>query len=293
MFVPKCTAEMCEIEVSRHGIDLLYVPKDMCTYDLCMIAVKQDPDAIKYVPNKFFCFEICVHGTFKFIPKRYRIPKLCKHVFAINSDNIRYVPKKYRTKEMCMTVFDKNVFNIKYIPEHMLTAEIFYDAVIRSKESIYVPWKYRTPKICGHMVKKCVYKLSDIPLLTEDMLFDLIKMERINLLYDDLSSLTSDMFCVAVRYEPRVVMRYTFSTNMLIRFVGITSKVLEYMNCITNEVMMAAVKHDGNAIRYVPPASIDNTMIRLAIKNGACIENIADRSKITYELCMLTYQKST
>lgn len=101
-----------ERAVSRNGLALEFVPKELKTARLCQKAVSQNPRALRWVPSEL------------------KTPKMWMTAFEADPTIVSYIPKSERTGILYHSMVMKNGLLIQYVPKKVLRSSCGFEIII-------------------------------------------------------------------------------------------------------------------------------------------------------------------
>jgi hypothetical protein len=152
--------ELCELAVSKEGLALQFVPKELRTERMCLAAVSKDGFALAKVPDEVKTEEMCLMAVSK------------------NGRALYYVPDEMKTERMCLMAVSKDGTALQYVPKELRTEKVCLAAVSQYGKALqYVPKELRTEKMCLAAVRNYGPAIADVP---EEMKMTVRKMMRTN-----------------------------------------------------------------------------------------------------------------
>ncbi len=225
------TREVCEIAVSKNGLNLKYVPEQYRDIAMCLAAVQSDGGALRYVPKQILFgdkgYEICltavcnVHNNLEeralsFVPKCYLRGKegktLCEAAVKANGYALEYVPKRLITKELAKVAIESTPSDyysyrsvLSLVPKKCMSEELVaLSARLYPKSLQYAPAEFVSRDLCFEMVERDPMNLRYIPQLDKKLVDYALKSNPWAILVIPASLLTTKLCRDALRRDPSI-----------------------------------------------------------------------------------------
>lgn len=187
------TREVCEIAVSKNGLNLKYVPEQYRDIAMCLAAVQSDGGALGEVPERILLgdkgYEICLTAVrndfsgraLSFVPACHLRGKegkaLCEAAVQANGYALEYVPKRLITKELARLAIEapfpvrellwpdgsrstRSAYRsycpvLSLVPEKCMSEELVAMSARLYPESLdYAPAEFVSRDLCLEMVER-------------------------------------------------------------------------------------------------------------------------------------------
>ena len=185
------TREVCEIAVSKNGLNLEYVPEQYRDIAICLAAVQSNGSALREVPERILLgdkgYEICLAAVrngglaLSFVPKCYLRGKegkaLCEAAVKANGYALEFVPKRLITKELAKVAIEapfpvrellwpdgsrstRSAYRsycsvLSFVPKKCMSEELVALSAQLYPESLqYAPAEFVSRDLCFEMVER-------------------------------------------------------------------------------------------------------------------------------------------
>lgn len=201
------TYEICEIAVSKNGLNLKHVPDTLRDEAICFAALRSNGNALEVVPENSLYGE---NGE-----------SLCKTAVETNSEAIKFVPQSLITNslvEIAISTPNRNPLTqtsldrcriLKFIPDEFLSKAIVEQSAQLFPETLkHAPIKYISPSLCLDLIKKDWSNIAHIPTdIVDDKLINFaleINPESISSIPS--SALTIEHCLKALQMNPKIAL---------------------------------------------------------------------------------------
>ena len=220
------TREVCEIAVSKNGLNLKYVPEQYRDIAICLAAVQSNGSALGYVPERILLgdkgYEICFAAVrngglaLSFVPKCYLRGKegkaLCEAAVKANGYALEYVPKRLITKELAKVAIESTPSAdysyypvLSLVPEKCMSEELVALSARLYPESLqYAPAKFVSRDLCFEMVERDPMNLQYVPQLDKQLVNYALKSNPWAILAIPASLLTTKLCRDALQRDPSI-----------------------------------------------------------------------------------------
>lgn len=237
------TREVCEIAVSKNGLNLKYVPEQYRDIAMCLAAVQSDGGALGKVPKQILLgdkgYEICFTAVrndleglaLSFVPKCYLRGKegkaLCEAAVKANGYALEFVPKRLITKELAKVAIEapfpvrellwpdgsRSTWSAYYsyrpvlslVPEKCMSEELIALSARLYPESLrYAPAEFVSRDLCFEIVERDPMNLRYVPQLDKKLVNYALKSNPWAILAIPASVLTTKLCRDALRRDPSI-----------------------------------------------------------------------------------------
>ena len=235
------TREVCEIAVSKNGLNLEYVPEQYRDIAICLAAVQSNGSALGYVPERILLgdkgYEICFAAVrngglaLSFVPKCYLRGKegkaLCEAAVKANGYALEFVPKRLITKELAKVAIEapfpvrellwpdgsrstRSAYRsycpvLSFVPKKCMSEELVALSARLYPESLqYAPTKFVSRDLCFEMVERDPMNLQYVPQLDKQLVNYALKSNPWAILAIPASLLTTKLCRDALRRDPSI-----------------------------------------------------------------------------------------
>lgn len=237
------TREVCEIAMSKNGLNLKYVPEQYRDIAMCLAAVQSDGGALGEVPERILLgdkgYEICftaVRNDLKglalsFVPECYLRGKegkaLCEAAVKANGYALEYVPKRLITKELAKVAIEapfpvgellwpdgsRSTWSayrsycpvLSLVPKKCMSEELVALSARLYPESLqYAPAEFVSRDLCFEMVERDPMNLRYVPQLDKKLVNYALKSNPWAILAIPASLLTTKLCRDALRRDPSI-----------------------------------------------------------------------------------------
>lgn len=222
------TREVCEIAVSKNGLNLKYVPEQYRKRAMCLAAVQSDGGALREVPERILLgakgYEICFTAVrndlegraLSFVPKCYLRGKegkaLCEAAVKANGYALEYVPKRLITKQLAKVAIKSTPSDhysycpvLLFVPKKCMSEDLVALSARLYPESLqYAPAEFVSRDLCFEMVEQDPMNLRYIPQLDTKLVDYALKSNPWAILAIPASLLTTKLCRDALRRDPSI-----------------------------------------------------------------------------------------
>ena len=237
------TREVCEIAVSKNGLNLKYVPEQYRDIAMCLAAVQSDGGALGEVPERILLgdkgYEICLTAVrndlkglvLSFVPECYLRGKegkaLCEAAVKANGYALEYVPKRLITKELAKVAIEvpfpvgdllwsngsRSTWSayrsycpvLSLVPEKCISEELVALSARLYPESLqYAPAEFVSRDLCFEMVERDPMNLRYVSKLDKKLVNYALKSNPWAILAIPASLLTTKLCRDALRRDPSI-----------------------------------------------------------------------------------------
>lgn len=222
------TREVCEIAVSKNGLNLKYVPEQYRKRAMCLAAVQSDGGALREVPERILLgakgYEICFTAVrndlegraLSFVPKCYLRGKegkaLCEAAVKANGYALEYVPKRLITKQLAKVAIESTPSDhysycpvLLFVPKKCMSEELVALSARLYPESLqYAPAEFVSRDLCFEMVEQDPMNLQYVPQLDKELVDYALKSNPRAILAIPEPALTIELCRDALRMDPSV-----------------------------------------------------------------------------------------
>lgn len=186
------TREICQLAVSKSGINLKYVPYGYRDYDLCSLAVKTEGAIITEVPEELIDFQLCYSAVCndsmglalssvpQFLLQGDKGKMLYDAAVRTNGMALKCIPRSKITEELAFLAVENppriwHDYPIKYVPEKYISEKLVASSFSHDPSSLRcIPAKYISQNLCFNLVRKAPENIRYIPTeLLSDVLIDM------------------------------------------------------------------------------------------------------------------------
>jgi hypothetical protein len=180
-------AKLCEIAVSKDGMAVEYVPRELRTPELYKIAVSKNGGALKYVPEELRTPTLCKIAVSNegwalgAVPEELRTPTLCKIAVSQNGSALKYVPEELpEYTKLCKIAVSQNGMALEIVPEELRTPTLCKIAVSQDGWALeLVPEELpQYAKLCKIAVSQDVDALELVPPKLKDKVKRAVEQEK-------------------------------------------------------------------------------------------------------------------
>lgn len=237
------TREVCEIAVSRNGLNLKYVPEQYRDAAMCLAAVQSDGAALREVPERILLgdkgYEICLTAVcndfegraLSLVPDCYLRRKegkaLCEAAVQANGYALKYVPKRLITKELARLAIEtpfpvrdvllpdgsrstRSAYSsyrpvLSLVPEKYISEELVVLSAHLYPESLRcAPAEYVSRDLCLELIEQDPMNLRHVPKLDKKLVDYALKTNPWAILAVPEPLLTTKLCRNALRMDPTI-----------------------------------------------------------------------------------------
>lgn len=318
-FVPETlrTPELCMEAVRNRGWALKDVPEEVKTPQMCREALKRiqsDYMILAEIPYA----EVCLEGLQKFsgtLDQDFKIfaaidPEIMTERLALegvrmDASCLSLVPAELRTESVCMEAVGKVGIMLYEVPEQMRTAKICEAAVSSNFRAMeYVPKELRTQDLYEKALENnplAIQYFKPEQLTHEICQKALARCDDLRVLhyipFGDIHERTLKFYCTDYHKTLEFLRRMNpkHMTVKLAKMIYEREKELISVipdHCKDRELCEAAVRYNGNYLKWIPDALKTPDLCREAIQRSPyAIEYIPDALK-TPDLCREAIKRS-
>lgn len=305
-YVREQTPEICMAAVQQNGLALTSVRKQ--TPEICVAAIKQNVDAMEYVKKDLRDQVKAALAKENIDVREPYAPNYGKYLEMVrrNGMQLRNVPEDAQTPEICLAAMQSSCFAFRFVRNQ--TPEICL-AAVEKNGMLLKDVKEQTPEICLAAVKQDREAMEFVKEDLRDQVraalekenkpdivaqenpksegdavvayptIEEIKEEEIR--YDKALEgyLTGDISALeAVREDWRILKHIRLdeeTPDVCMAAVKQNGNALKFVDNQTPEICMAAVKQDGNALRFVEEQTPEICIAAIK-QNGKAMEFVED-----------------
>lgn len=213
------TRDLCEIAVSRNGLNLKYVPPKFRDADMYSTAVESDGRALEYVPECDRSYELClaaIHDSFadyilEYVPKNYKKGtkgrELCEAALRANGRAFHYIPNQWKTKDRARMAIEAPVPS-----REILQLDGSYVTESTSRISLeQIPPKCMSEDLVALAVRRDPRNLeyASAEYVSRDLYFEVLKQDPMNLQY--IQTPDEALVDYALERDPRAIKAILYS----------------------------------------------------------------------------------
>lgn len=234
--------KVCEIAVSKNGLNLKHVPEQHRDASMCLAAVKSNGAALSEVPNQILLgdqgYEICLTA----VQNDY------------DGQALSFVPNCYlrgkKGRALCEAAVQANGYTLEYVPKRLITKEV-------ARLAIEAPAPTRTILLPdGSRVTARAYEYRSV-----------LSLVPKKCMSEELVNLSARLHPKSLRYAPPELISRELCYEMLKR----DPMNIQYIPTADKKLAEMAVKGDPRAILAVPEPLMTLELCRNALRNDSSI----------------------
>lgn len=214
------TREVCDIAVSKNGLNLKYVPEQYRDASMCLTAVKNNGAALSEVPNQILIgnqgYEICLAAVqndydgqaLSFVPDCHTRGKkgkaLCEAAVQANGHALEYVPKRLITNELARLAIEVPIpTRTMLLPDgSRITASAYEYRPVLS----LVPKKCMSEELVNLSARLHPRSLRCAPpdLISRELCYEMLERDPMNIQY--IPTADKKLAEMAVKEDPRAIL---------------------------------------------------------------------------------------
>lgn len=269
------------LESRSDALDI--IPQEELTEQMLIELIIRIPLVFEKIKNKTenLCIEVCKHAPSALRYIKNPTTELCLKVISLYPSALKYI--KHPTKEMYDLAFKKSTsITLQYLNGNTDISDTEYYDMIKDNLQICLPYATRLSEEMRMDIiikNKLVSYYNTIKNPTEEFQLQYVRLDpgAIKNINNPVNTTIKTLYIEAIKAHPSTIRFLQYQpTDLCLLAVTHDGLALEYIKNKTPEIIMAALKQNVNAIKYVPRDKQTLDIANIVLQQDPILINFID-----------------